>query len=82
MSLEEFAAERPHRKQGFMGVMDLIDPEHKAEAIAGYAKGYSGPTIRAWLQEEYKDRPEIVAKLTASSVDLWLSKHHPRFTRG
>ena len=82
MSLDDFAAERPHRKQGFVGVMDLIDPEHRDEAIAGYAKGYSGPTIRAWLKELYADRPEITERMTSSSVDLWLSKNHPRFRRG
>ena len=60
-----------------LAAMDKISPEHKAEAIEGYAKGYSGPTIRAWLQSLYPD-----IRFTSSNVDLYLSKNHPRFTRG
>lgn len=74
--LDEFAAKQPRTKQGFAGVMDRIDPADKQQVIDGYAKGYSGPTIRRWLQEKYPD-----IRFTASNVDLWLSKHHPRFTR-
>lgn len=77
MDLDDFAKAQPRSKNGFPGVMDRISPEHKQQAIEGYAKGYSGPTIRRWLQEQYPD-----IRFTGSNVDLWLSKHHPRFTRG
>ena len=77
MSLEDFAADHTTKRPGYTAAMDKISAEHQAEAIEGYHRGITGPTIRAWLQSIY---PEI--RFTAANCDLWLSKHHPRFTRG
>lgn len=77
MDLDEFVATAPQTRRGYVGVMDRIAPEHKAQAIEGYAKGYTGKTIRLWLESLY---PEM--SFTPASVDGWLAKNHPRRTHG
>ena len=77
MSLDEFAKSSTEPRRGFLGVMDKISDEHRAEAVEGYHRGIPAPTIRAWLQEQYPD-----IRFTSANCDGWLSKNHPRFRRG